>query len=595
MLTKLVTFIAAIFIALPVYAQGTPKTKSAIDAEINAVFPDNVTGAITPAAVRGAFHDFNASWQQYTGVNAQAGTSYTFQASDYGQLVTFNNSGAVAVTLPQAIGLFFPWNVTVSNYGAGTVTITPQGGSTINGGSSLAIATNGSVNIVSNGTNYLTTNDFTTIFASPPPIGNVTPNTGAFTTFSAIPSLSAFYSINSAGSPTTATFASGGNGINPITAITPSVGISRWETISADTEAGQNAALLITSAGQNVSSLGVNAQVNALSVFSKQVSGGLGDNVAGYFNAQQSGGPLGTSRSYGAFGIFTVATADTNAHNIAIGANFVTQNNTGSDCAVASAAPPGGYGCGTYGLALQGAGTNLNTAAFSVYAPSPAQFDAGMYFLAGSIKTTTISDESSSTNVLAVTGTHTTIVDASSATCTDFLKSPSSAFKATCAGVITGVGTNITGLPISTGLTGAGTGVLTALGVNTGTAGAFQVNNASIKLNALAFSTTAPTIASGFCSTASNTTISASNGTAAFDILIGGATCGTTGTLTMPAATTGWVCESTDVTTPASHNVVQTGTQGSTTAVVLTDYSRTTGIAQNFNPADHIHVMCTGY
>jgi hypothetical protein len=112
----------------------------------------------------------------------------------------------------------------------------------------------------------------------------------------------------------------------------------------------------------------------------------------------------------------------------------------------------------------------------------------------------------------------------------------------------------------------------------------------------LAFSHTAPTVASGFCSTGSPVTaISASNGTAAFDILIGQATCGSTGTLTLPAATTGWVCNATDVTTPASHNIVQTGTQGSTTAVVLTDYARTTGIAQNFNPADHVHVQCTGF
>ena len=40
--------------------------------------------------------------------------------------------------------------------------------------------------------------------------------------------------------------------------------------------------------------------------------------------------------------------------------------------------------------------------------------------------------------------------------------------------------TNATGLPISTGLTGAGTGVLTALGVNIGTAGAFVVNGGAL-------------------------------------------------------------------------------------------------------------------
>jgi len=40
--------------------------------------------------------------------------------------------------------------------------------------------------------------------------------------------------------------------------------------------------------------------------------------------------------------------------------------------------------------------------------------------------------------------------------------------------------TNATGLPISTGLTGAGTGVLTALGVNVGSAGAFVVNGGAL-------------------------------------------------------------------------------------------------------------------
>lgn len=40
--------------------------------------------------------------------------------------------------------------------------------------------------------------------------------------------------------------------------------------------------------------------------------------------------------------------------------------------------------------------------------------------------------------------------------------------------------TNVSGLPISTGLTGAGTGVLTALGVNVGTAGSIVVNGGAL-------------------------------------------------------------------------------------------------------------------
>lgn len=45
---------------------------------------------------------------------------------------------------------------------------------------------------------------------------------------------------------------------------------------------------------------------------------------------------------------------------------------------------------------------------------------------------------------------------------------------------LSGTATNLTGLPISTGLTGTGTGVLTALGVNIGSAGAAVVNGGAL-------------------------------------------------------------------------------------------------------------------
>jgi len=142
--------LSLIFCSGQSYAQYT---KSAMQSQINSTFPDNSAGAITPAAVRTFQTNLLNSYQQYTGVNAQVGTSYTFVAGDYGQLVTFTNSGTVNVALPKAILPFFPWNVFVRNLGSGNVVITPTT-STIGGASTLTLTPNQQAWIISDGTNY---------------------------------------------------------------------------------------------------------------------------------------------------------------------------------------------------------------------------------------------------------------------------------------------------------------------------------------------------------------------------------------------------------------------------------------------------------
>lgn len=139
---------------VPAFGQGTPKPKATLSSEFTQQLPDNTVGTITPSVLRGVLNDMLASWQQYAFVNPQAGASYTIQASDYGQLVTFNNAGAVAVTLPQATGTFQYFNFFAKDVGAGTTTITPGAGSTLCGAASLALPTNATVWIVSDGTNY---------------------------------------------------------------------------------------------------------------------------------------------------------------------------------------------------------------------------------------------------------------------------------------------------------------------------------------------------------------------------------------------------------------------------------------------------------
>ncbi len=132
----------------------------------------------------------------------------------------------------------------------------------------------------------------------------------------------------------------------------------------------------------------------------------------------------------------------------------------------------------------------------------------------------------------------------------------------------------------------------TALTLGGTTAGNI-VNLASVSTrfgHVLYESATAPTINSHF-NTSGDSIVAAS--TAAFQITVGSGTGTTTGSLTMPAATTGWACEATDVTTPASHAIQQTAS--STTGVTVTDYIRTTGIAQNFANGDKINFVCGAF
>lgn len=130
-------------------------SKSAMIAQMTACLPTQLTGSITPAGLLTCLVSVINSYQQYIAVNPQVGTNYTIQASDYGQLVTFTNSGAVAVTIPSASS-FTPFNVYLSNLGTGTVTVTPSAG-TINEAATLILTTGQGGYLVSDGTNWQVT------------------------------------------------------------------------------------------------------------------------------------------------------------------------------------------------------------------------------------------------------------------------------------------------------------------------------------------------------------------------------------------------------------------------------------------------------
>jgi hypothetical protein len=112
------------------------------------------THQITYVTVSGCLQVSGGVLSAPSNINAQTGTSYTIASTDACKLVTFSNTSAIAVTLPQATGSFSNgFQFDVANYNTGLVTITPTT-STINGASSLAIPQNRSCEITSDGTNW---------------------------------------------------------------------------------------------------------------------------------------------------------------------------------------------------------------------------------------------------------------------------------------------------------------------------------------------------------------------------------------------------------------------------------------------------------
>ena len=99
-------------------------------------------------------------------VNPQTGTTYTVLNTDCSKLVTFTNSAAVAVTLPQAsspsgggaaAGTFMPpCRIEMVNLGAGLVTITPTTSTIEQGVAALNLASGESAVVTSDGVNYQT-------------------------------------------------------------------------------------------------------------------------------------------------------------------------------------------------------------------------------------------------------------------------------------------------------------------------------------------------------------------------------------------------------------------------------------------------------
>jgi len=140
----------------------TPNNKAGLIANINSCFADNTSGAITPAITRGALTEMVNSWQQYPGVNPQTGVAYTLLTTDFGQMVTTSNAGAVTFNLPAASSAgFTSFSFFTQNLGAGTATLTPASG-TVCGTATKAVPQGWGAYLVSDGTNWQCLGPFNT-------------------------------------------------------------------------------------------------------------------------------------------------------------------------------------------------------------------------------------------------------------------------------------------------------------------------------------------------------------------------------------------------------------------------------------------------
>jgi hypothetical protein len=120
-------------------------------------------------------------------------------------------------------------------------------------------------------------------------------------------------------------------------------------------------------------------------------------------------------------------------------------------------------------------------------------------------------------------------------------------------------------------------GFATVQGGTIGAIGAVNLGGSQVML----ISGTAPTIASGFGSTPS---IVANNGATAFTVDVGTGGAATSGVITMPSATTGWVAHAVDQTT----NIVTRCTASTQTSITLT-------AASAWTASDVLQVICFAY
>jgi hypothetical protein len=120
------------------------------------------------------------------------------------------------------------------------------------------------------------------------------------------------------------------------------------------------------------------------------------------------------------------------------------------------------------------------------------------------------------------------------------------------------------------------------------------VSATALNLPVLLASATAPTVSSGFGSSPS---IASNNGTASFTVNVGTGGTASAGVIGLPTATTGWNCNTTNITATAANRGDQRTVQtaSSTTSATIQNQTISTGAALAWSASDIIRVSCFAY
>lgn len=145
----------------------------------------------------------------------------------------------------------------------------------------------------------------------------------------------------------------------------------------------------------------------------------------------------------------------------------------------------------------------------------------------------------------------------------------------------TGTSAGLTGSPaIQVSTLTASTNVDVRIDLSIGSAAGHRLISAS-----------APTISSGFGTSPS---IAASNGTAAFTINVGTGGAASTGVIGLPAATAGWVCSCTDITTNSANVFSCKQTATTTNTATIGNFSDV-AVATAWVASDIVQLSCFGF